>query len=245
MVVASVPSMRLPPPSTHCVMSDLDEFGDESGDDSAPSSPSRRSFADLSDTTTDEHLILSPQSPLLSGQPLLTSLGAEPDNTWRTLSTPHSSLPDTAPYTSSHPGARQSSYFHANYWPTSRAAHSAIRGCGPASFPGRHNSFQPGNNTWPVHHLIYSIPSPLSPVLPHNPTILILILLDYRIPLLRTYSPRLRDPSTTHSNLQIDDSSCNKTSHLLPSAMVQTVARMVLLVRGNLHLKLGTYSQAV
>ena len=71
----------VPPSPLPRAMSDLDEFGDESGDDSAPSSPSRRSFAALPDTTTDEHLISPPQSPLLSGQPLLTLPGAEPDNT--------------------------------------------------------------------------------------------------------------------------------------------------------------------
>ena len=70
----------VPPSPSHRAMSDLDDFGDESGDDSSPSSPSRRSFADLPDTTTDEHLISPPQSPLLSGQPLLTLPGAEPDN---------------------------------------------------------------------------------------------------------------------------------------------------------------------
>jgi hypothetical protein len=69
-----------PPSPSHRAMSDLDDFGDESGDDSAPSSPSRRSFADLPDTTTDERLISPPQSPLLSGQPLLTLPGVEPDN---------------------------------------------------------------------------------------------------------------------------------------------------------------------
>jgi hypothetical protein len=70
----------VPPSPSHHAMTDLDDFGDESGDDSAPSSPSRRSFADLPDTTTDEYLIPPPQSPLLSGQPLLTLPGAEPDN---------------------------------------------------------------------------------------------------------------------------------------------------------------------
>ena len=68
----------VPPSPSHHAMSDL---GDESGDDSTPSSPSRRSFADLPDATTDEHLISPPQSPLLSGQPLLTLPGAEPDDT--------------------------------------------------------------------------------------------------------------------------------------------------------------------
>lgn len=67
----------VPPPPSHHAMSDVGGFGD----DSAPSSPSRRSFADLPDTTTDEHSISPPQSPLLSGQPLLTLPGAEPDNT--------------------------------------------------------------------------------------------------------------------------------------------------------------------
>jgi hypothetical protein len=71
----------VPPSPSHRAMSNLDNFDDESGDDSSPSSPSRRSFADLPDTTTDEHLISPPQSPLLSGQPLLTLPGAEPDNT--------------------------------------------------------------------------------------------------------------------------------------------------------------------
>jgi hypothetical protein len=71
----------VPPSPSHRTMSHLDDFGDESGDDSAPSSPSRRSFADLPDATMDEHLISPPQSPLLSGQPLLTLPGAEPDNT--------------------------------------------------------------------------------------------------------------------------------------------------------------------
>jgi len=74
----------VPSPSHHA-MSGFDDSGDESGDDSqifdtssdlkiAPSSPSRRSFADLPDTSP-------PQSPLLSGQPLLTLPGANPDNT--------------------------------------------------------------------------------------------------------------------------------------------------------------------
>jgi hypothetical protein len=54
---------------------------DESSDDSAPSSPSQRSFADLPDTTTDGRLVSPPQSPLLSGQPLFALPGAEPDNT--------------------------------------------------------------------------------------------------------------------------------------------------------------------
>ena len=71
----------VPPSPSHRVMFNVEDFGDESGDDSAPSSPSRRSFADLPDATTDEHLISPPQSPLLSGQPLLTLPGAEPDHT--------------------------------------------------------------------------------------------------------------------------------------------------------------------
>ena len=65
----------VPASPSHRNTSDLDESGDESGDDSAPSSPSRRSFADLPDS--DE----PPQSPLLSGQPLLTFPGADPDDT--------------------------------------------------------------------------------------------------------------------------------------------------------------------
>ncbi|KAF8496866.1 hypothetical protein F5888DRAFT_370891 [Russula emetica] len=67
----------VPPSPSHRAMPDLDDFGD----DSAPLSPSRRSFADLPDTTADGHSISPPQSPLLSGQPLLTLPGAEPDNT--------------------------------------------------------------------------------------------------------------------------------------------------------------------
>ena len=55
---------------------------DESGDESAPSSPSRRSFAVLpDDTTTDGRLISPPHSPLISGSPLLTFPGADPDDT--------------------------------------------------------------------------------------------------------------------------------------------------------------------
>jgi hypothetical protein len=69
------------PSPLHRAMSVLHDYGEESGDHSTPSSPSRRSFADLPDTTMDEHLISPPQSPLLSGQPLLTLPGAEPDNT--------------------------------------------------------------------------------------------------------------------------------------------------------------------
>jgi len=69
------------PPSPSCrPMSVLDDYGEDSGD-STPSSPSRRSFADLPDNITDEMLTSPPQSPLLSGQPLLTLPGAEPDNT--------------------------------------------------------------------------------------------------------------------------------------------------------------------
>ena len=61
-------------------MSDFHDYDEESGDHSAPSSPSRRSFADLPDTITDEILTSPPQSPLLSGQSLLTLPGAEPDD---------------------------------------------------------------------------------------------------------------------------------------------------------------------
>jgi hypothetical protein len=70
------------PPSPPCrTMSAIHDYGDEFGDRSAPESPSRRSFADLPDTPTDEQLTSPLQSPLLSGQPLLTLPGAEPDNT--------------------------------------------------------------------------------------------------------------------------------------------------------------------
>ena len=69
------------PPSPLCrPMSVLHDYSEES-DDSTPSSPSRRSFADLPDNITDDMLTSTPQSPLLSGQPLLTLPGAEPDNT--------------------------------------------------------------------------------------------------------------------------------------------------------------------
>jgi hypothetical protein len=72
---------EIAPPSPSCCMSVIDDDGEEFGDHSAPESPSRRSFADLPDTTTDEQLTSPLQSPLLSGQPLLTLPGAEPDNT--------------------------------------------------------------------------------------------------------------------------------------------------------------------
>jgi hypothetical protein len=63
----------IPPSPSHRAMSGLNNSGDDSGDDSAPSS--RRSFVDLADT--DE----PPRLPLLSGPPLLTFPGADPDDT--------------------------------------------------------------------------------------------------------------------------------------------------------------------
>ncbi len=77
----------VPPSPLHRAMSVLHDYDEELGGDSTPSSPSRRSCADLPDTITDDHLISPPQSPLLSGQPLLTLPGAEPDNTLITAET--------------------------------------------------------------------------------------------------------------------------------------------------------------
>jgi hypothetical protein len=68
----------VPPSPSHSARRGFD-FGEVSSGNPAPSSP-RRFFKDLPDTTTDGHLTSPPQSPLLSGQPLLTLPGAEPDN---------------------------------------------------------------------------------------------------------------------------------------------------------------------
>jgi hypothetical protein len=86
------PTPEVAPPSPlRRPMSDLHGYNEETGERSAPSSPSRRCFADLPDTTTDKQLTSPLQSPLLSGQPLLMLPGAEQDNN---LITAEPSMPD-------------------------------------------------------------------------------------------------------------------------------------------------------
>ena len=80
--------VALPPPMRR-TLSELHDDDEDFGSDAVPSSPSRRSFADLpEDTAMNEQPTSPPQSPLLVGQPLLTLPGAEPDNSLITAETP-------------------------------------------------------------------------------------------------------------------------------------------------------------
>ncbi|KAH9961032.1 hypothetical protein BC827DRAFT_1204557 [Russula dissimulans] len=87
------------PPSPMCrTLSDLHDDDEDFGSSSIPSSPSRRSFADLpEDFTMNEQSTSPPQSPLLAGQPLLTLPGAEPDNSLIIAETPVSDWTAASP----------------------------------------------------------------------------------------------------------------------------------------------------
>ncbi|KAI0294292.1 hypothetical protein B0F90DRAFT_1758040 [Multifurca ochricompacta] len=66
-----------------------DEEEDFLGTSPVPSSPSRRTFANLpEDIAMHDPPVSPPQSPLLAGQPLLTLPGAEPDNSLIVSETP-------------------------------------------------------------------------------------------------------------------------------------------------------------
>ncbi|KAI9453732.1 hypothetical protein F5148DRAFT_1232186 [Russula earlei] len=74
-------SFHFPSSPMHHTLSDLPDDDDDLGGSSIPLSPSRRSFADLpEDFPMNGPPTSPPQSSPLTGQPLLTFPGAEPDN---------------------------------------------------------------------------------------------------------------------------------------------------------------------